>query len=100
MDRGSFASLAAKHHTSKIRDFADLEALSTFGFRGEALSSLCAVAAVSVVTRTASDATGTRVVYDRAGGVASTEPAARAVGTTGEGSPGRHALADTGACRV
>ena len=35
--------------------------LSTFGFRGEALSSLCAVADVSVVTRTAEQEVGVRL---------------------------------------
>jgi len=35
--------LAAKHSTSKLRKFNDLIDVSTFGFRGEALSSLCAL---------------------------------------------------------
>ena len=42
---------AAKHHTSKLVDFSDLDSVSTFGFRGEALSSLCAVGKLSMFTR-------------------------------------------------
>ncbi|CAN4091435.1 unnamed protein product [Withania somnifera] len=39
----NFKVLALKHHTSKLSDFPDLQSLATFGFRGEALSSLCAL---------------------------------------------------------
>ena len=63
-----------------LRD--DLLALSSFGFRGEALSSLCAMSDVSVVTRTASEDAGTRIEYDHKGGIVSQESMARAVGTT------------------
>ena len=56
--------------------------LSTFGFRGEALSSLCALAEVSVVTRTADGAAGVRLTYDHAGKLTGTAATARAPGTT------------------
>ncbi|KAL9946279.1 hypothetical protein D7B24_008474 [Verticillium nonalfalfae] len=51
----NYEGLALKHHTSKLATFSDLNTLSTFGFRGEALSSLCALSHFSVVTCLASD---------------------------------------------
>eukprot|EP00743_Colponemidia_sp_Colp-15_P012401 GILK01014096.1.p1 GENE.GILK01014096.1~~GILK01014096.1.p1 ORF type:complete len:772 (-),score=150.38 GILK01014096.1:125-2440(-) len=77
-----FNALTAKHWTSKLSQFDDLESLNSFGFRGEALSSLCAVASVSVLTRTAQDSVGTRIQYDHEGAIAKQTAAAREVGTT------------------
>ena len=45
--------LALNHHTSKLSSFSSLTTLTSFGFRGEALSSLCALCeSVSVTTAT------------------------------------------------
>ncbi|MBN1897381.1 MAG: DNA mismatch repair endonuclease MutL [Spirochaetes bacterium] len=41
-----------KHTTSKIRDLDDLNHIHTFGFRGEALSSMVSVAQMEIKTRT------------------------------------------------
>ena len=56
--------------------------VNTFGFRGEALSSLCALAAISITTRTANTNPAQRLTYDQAGCLVGTVPTARAVGTT------------------
>ena len=48
-----------RHATSKIKDPADLFALHTFGFRGEALASIAAIAQVELRTRRAEDELGT-----------------------------------------
>ena len=53
-----------RHATSKISTADDLFALTTMGFRGEALASIVAVAQVELVTRRAQDELGTRIVMD------------------------------------
>ena len=50
-----------RHATSKINQAADLFALRTMGFRGEALASIAAVAEVELKTRRAEDELGTRI---------------------------------------
>ncbi|KAB5535258.1 hypothetical protein GE09DRAFT_1206482 [Coniochaeta sp. 2T2.1] len=52
----NYETLALKHYTSKLSTYADLTTLQTFGFRGEALSSLCALSHFSVVTCTQEEA--------------------------------------------
>ena len=44
----------------QLHAFTDLTSLATFGFRGEALSSLCALCELSVVTRTEAEARSTQ----------------------------------------
>ena len=47
-----YDGLGRKHHTSKLSSFHDLTSVQTFGFRGEALSSLCELGHVQITTAT------------------------------------------------
>nr|DAD33307.1 TPA_asm: hypothetical protein HUJ06_012158 [Nelumbo nucifera] len=78
----NFKVLALKHHTSKIADFPDLQSLATFGFRGEALSSLCALGKLTVETRTKSEPAATHLTFDHSGLLISEKKIARQIGTT------------------
>lgn len=53
-----------RHSTSKIKSVEDLLTISSLGFRGEALSSICAVSQVELITKTAGALTGVRYMID------------------------------------
>ncbi|KAI4807371.1 hypothetical protein KUCAC02_027181 [Chaenocephalus aceratus] len=82
VDEANFEGLTLKHHTSKLRDFSDLIHVETFGFRGEALSSLCALSGLSVVTCHESTQVGTKLVFDHKGHLVQQSPQPRQQGTT------------------
>ncbi|KAL2945411.1 DNA mismatch repair protein PMS1 [Bienertia sinuspersici] len=78
----NYKVLALKHHTSKLADFPDLQSLATFGFRGEALSSLCALGSLTVETRTKNESVATHLTFDNSGQLVAESKTARKVGTT------------------
>ena len=53
-----------RHSTSKIRNVEDLMCVKSLGFRGEALSSISAIARVELITKTYDNLTGTRYVIE------------------------------------
>ena len=78
-----YEMLAMKHTTSKLSNFEDISRLETFGFRGEALSSLCAISeSVTIITRTKDQSVATKLQYDRSGKLKSATNHARDAGTS------------------
>ncbi|XP_071505318.1 mismatch repair endonuclease PMS2-like [Diadema antillarum] len=82
VEESNFQGLTLKHHTSKLSDFSDLSTVATFGFRGEALSSLCALSDLIIVTCHQSAAVGTKLTYDHDGWILHQAPCPRQQGTT------------------
>ncbi|XP_061455638.1 mismatch repair endonuclease PMS2 [Rhineura floridana] len=82
VEEENFAGLTLKHHTSKIQEFSDLTYVETFGFRGEALSSLCALSDISIITCHKSAKVGTRLVFDHSGKITLRTPYPRQQGMT------------------
>ena len=64
IERYQVAVAFYRHSTSKIRSAEDLLTVKSLGFRGEALSSISAVARVELITKTYDELTGTRYVIE------------------------------------
>ncbi|KAL3495988.1 hypothetical protein BJX62DRAFT_194682 [Aspergillus germanicus] len=79
----NYENVALKHYTSKLASFDDLLRLQTFGFRGEALSSLCALSDFQITTAQANQAPrATRLEFEQSGKLKKTQVIAGQKGTT------------------
>ncbi|KAI8328361.1 hypothetical protein BC941DRAFT_385530 [Chlamydoabsidia padenii] len=68
-------NMARQHYTSKLSTFNDLEKVTTYGFRGEALSALCEISGeVYITTKTKHDRVAICYKLDRHGGIQSETP--------------------------
>jgi DNA mismatch repair protein MutL len=82
MNEADARAAVREHTTSKLDDADDLRALGTLGFRGEALHTIGAVSATTIVSKREGEP-GVELEY-RFGEVESVAPAGRGVGTTVE----------------
>jgi DNA mismatch repair protein MutL len=81
MDEEDAVLALQRHATSKIQHKDDLFALTTFGFRGEALPSIASVSKLRLTTRARGAREGTEVLLE-GGGVAHPRPTGAAEGTS------------------
>jgi DNA mismatch repair protein PMS2 len=78
-----FETVALKHYTSKLASYEDIDTLDTFGFRGEALSSMCALSKFHILTARAEDGpVGKRLDFETSGKLKGVSVAAAQKGTT------------------
>ncbi len=81
MDREDAERCLERHATSKLRTSADLGAIRTLGFRGEAMPSIASVSKFTLSTREADSISGTRIQVE-GGRVVTIEECGGAPGTT------------------
>ncbi|KAK9452731.1 hypothetical protein V1511DRAFT_506813 [Dipodascopsis uninucleata] len=84
INEDDFAGIALKHHTSKLRKFSDIESVATYGFRGEALNSLCALCPSLQITTCTSltQPRASKLGFDSQGNLVSNQNTAGIKGTS------------------
>ncbi|KAF7526286.1 hypothetical protein PCG10_004228 [Penicillium crustosum] len=79
----NYENVALKHYTSKLSSYDDLSSLHTFGFRGEAISSLCALSDFHIVTAQEKQVPrANRLDFEQSGKLGKTQIVAGQKGTT------------------
>ncbi|OAA55325.1 DNA mismatch repair protein [Niveomyces insectorum RCEF 264] len=87
IEKDDLPILCDRFTTSKLQRFEDLEAIATYGFRGEALASISHIAHLTVTTRTRDAASAWRACYE-AGQLAPSKPGQDAAPKRVAGRPG------------
>ena len=82
ISQADLPSVCLRHATSKIRQFSDLQKVTTFGFRGEALFSMSCVSHLSVTTKTENSDVALIARYENGQMIDRPQPIASVVGTT------------------
>jgi DNA mismatch repair protein MutL len=80
--KDDLALALSRHATSKINDVSDLSAITSLGFRGEALASICSVSRLTLTSCVAGASQAWMVSSDGDGKIQPVGPASHPVGTT------------------
>ncbi|KAH9510475.1 hypothetical protein DERF_008995 [Dermatophagoides farinae] len=82
IDADNFDLLCRRNCTSKLLEFDQLNNVCTYGFRGQALNSLCNLCELQIHTRHSNQQIGTMIRFDTNGEIIGRENCAREIGTT------------------